>query len=177
MEEKPKYDELELKKYEELYALSKSELEKAHSRFTSVEEKATRHFSLLVVLLGFVSIGLPEYVAVVKSQVSCWHKLFVFLYPFLALNVLVSIFFYMRAILFTRYKNIVLNQEMFSFFKKNRYIDVLFALSKRNANDTTILNKATDRKLRKANLAFKFTHASLVLMVLTIILYIIIKLQ
>ncbi len=177
MEQKPQHDELELKKYEELYSLSKSELEKAHSRFSSIEEKAARHFSLLVVLLGFLSIGLPEYVSIVKSQSSCWHKVFVFLYPFLAANVLTSIFFYMRAISFATYKNIVLDKEMFDHFKDHRYIDVIFSLSKRNSEDIETLNKVTNKKLKKATLAFIFTHISLVTIVLTIVMYIIIKLR
>ncbi len=177
MENKPEYNELELKKYEELYSLSKSELEKGHSRFSSVEEKATRHFSVLVVLLGFVSIGIPEYVAIVKAQTTCWHKFFVYLYPVLAVNVLISIFFYMRSISFARYNNIVLNQEMFNHFKKYKYVDVIFSLSKRNADDLRILNNVIDKKLDRANVAFRFTHFSLAVIVLTIIVYAIIKLQ
>jgi hypothetical protein len=177
MKEKSLTDEYELKKYEELYSLSKSELEKGHTRFGLIEEKATRHFSLLIVLLGFVSVGIPEYVSIAKSQMTYYHWIFVFLYPLLALSVLVSIFCYMRAISFSRYKNIVLDTEMFDHFKKNKYVDVIFSLSKRYADDLVIINRATDKKVEKANLAFRFTHISLVLIVLTIILYIIIRLQ
>lgn len=170
-------DPHELKKYEELYALSKSELEKAHSRFTSIEEKATQHFSLLVILLAFVSIGLLEYVSVVRSDNSFWRTAFIFLYAVLAMNVLLAVFFYMRAISYARYKNIVLNQEMFDHFKSNRYVDVIFSMSKRLADDAHTLNRATDKKLDRANTAFTFTRISLVLIVLTIINYVILKLQ
>jgi len=177
MESIPQPDPHELKKYEELYALCKTELEKAHSRFNSVEEKATGHFSLLVVLLAFVSIGLPEYVSIVKSSNSLWRTAFLFLYAVLAMNVLLSVFFYMRAISYTWYKNIVLNQEMFDHFKAHRYVDVIFSLSKRLAGDIQTLNRNTDIKLSMANTAFTFTRLSLALILLTIIDYVIIKLQ
>jgi hypothetical protein len=174
---KQQCDPHELKKYEELFSLSKLEFEKAHSRFSSVEEKANRHFSLLIVLLAFVSIGLPEYITIVNSSYSFWRTAFLFLYAVLAMSVLLSIFFYMRAISYTWYKNIVLNQEMFNHFKSNRYVDVIFSLSKRLADDIQTLNKVTDKKLDKANTAFKFTRISLILIVLTVIDYVILKLQ
>jgi hypothetical protein len=170
-------EDLQLKKYEELYNLTKTELEKGHSRFAAVEEKANRQFSLLVVLLGFVSIGAPEYASIVKSHATCWRRFFTYLYPLLAINVLVSIFFYMRAISFARYKNIILDKEMFDHFKANRYVDVIYSLSKRYAGDLRIMNAAIERKVNRAAVAFWFTHASLVLIVFTIIVYIIIKLQ
>ena len=166
-----------IKKYEELYNLSKSELDKAHGRFTSIEEKATRHFSILVVLLGFVSIGIPEFIAIARSQTTNWHRLFVSLYSMLATNVLISILFHMRAVSFSRYKNIVINKEMFDFFKENKYIDVIYSLSKRLGDDIKILNDATEKKIRKATLAFKLTHFSILLIILTISVYTIIKLR
>lgn len=166
-----------LKKYEELYSLSKSELDKAHTRFTAIEEKATRHFTLLVVLLGFLSIGIPELVTIAKSQKTFWHTLFISTYIMLAINVLISVSCHMKAVSFSNYKNIVIDKKMFDHFKKNKYIDVIYSLSKRLAEDIVILNEVTEKKINRATLAFQLTHFSILLITLTISFYIILKLH
>jgi heme/copper-type cytochrome/quinol oxidase subunit 4 len=170
-------DDYELKKYEELYSLSKTELEKGHARYTSIEEKTTRHFSVLVFILGLVSITIPEYIAVVKSQSTWLHKSFVFIYPILAINVFLSIFFHLRALSFSKYKNVVLNQEMFDHFRNHKYIDVIYSMSKRFADDLETINNVTDAKIKRATIAFRFTYVSLALVALTILVYVLLKLQ
>ena len=176
MKTKPSADPHELKKYEVLYALSQSELEKGHSRFNWVEEKAGRQFSLLVVLMGLVSVGVPEYVSVLKAQSSWCQVLFVFLYPALAVCVLTSIFCYMRVISFHRYKNILLNKEMFDHFKTNRYVDVISSLSRQNAADLGIINDATAANIKIARIGLVFTRLSFIIMVATSVVYVVIKL-
>lgn len=170
-------DQFTIKKFEELYFLSKSELDKEVARFRHIEEKATRHFSLLVVLLSLVAVGLPEYVAIVKSRSSMWHWMFVFVYPLLTMCVGGSILFYMRSIAFGRRRNIILNDEMFQHFKNNRYIDVIYSLSKRNAEDLTANRQVTETKIDQAIIAFRFASACLVLVFLTISIYCLVRLN
>ena len=66
---------------------------------------------------------------------------------------------------------------MFDHFKKNKYVDVIYSLSKRIAEDIVILNKVTEKKINRAALAFQLTHFSILLITLTISFYIILKLN
>jgi hypothetical protein len=176
-ENNDKKAEYELKKYEELYSLTKSELEKGHSRFEWVEEKASRHFSVLVNLLAFISIGMLEYISILKSKIGPAQKIIIYLYPVLIFAVIASIIFYLRSITFARYKNIELNKEMFDHFKKNKYVNVIYSMSKRNADNLNVLNSVTENKLRHAFIAFALMIFSLSLFILLLLDYIIIKIR
>jgi len=170
-------DEFTIKKFEELYALSKSELDREITRFSHVEEKATRHFSLLVVLLSFVAIGVPEYVAIVKSLNNLWRWLFLFVYPLLTMCVECSIFFYMRSIDFQWFGQMTLDDAMYEHFKGNRYVDVIFSLSKLNTELVKTNRAITEMKLDRANIAYRFAFGCLILVFVAIVLYVTIKLQ
>lgn len=172
-----KYNELELKKYEELYSLSKQLLNNEHERFKNIEDKTQKHFTIMVVVLGFISFNIDQYLDVWKNYSNYFDLIFLILLPTMAILVLISIFFYVKALSFGKYKSLSINIEMFKHFKENRYIDVIYSLSKRNAEDLEANKNLTNSKLDNANTAFLFTKIVIVLLPITILLYSIIKLR
>jgi hypothetical protein len=106
-----------------------------------------------------------------------WHYVFAVVYPVLVITVMVAVWFYARAIAFGRYKNIVLDNEMLAFFRGNRYVDVIYAMSKRFADDTRILNELNNQKVSHAARAFVVTRIALLVMALLLLLLVLIKLQ
>ena len=170
-------NELELKKYEELYSLSKQLLENEHDRFVNVEEKTQKHFTIMVVILGFISFNIDEYILIWKNCIDFLEFIFLIILPFIVTLIFVSLFFYIKALSFGKYKSLTINSEMFNHFKKNRYVDVIYSLSKRNAEDLEINKSLTNKKLNSANTAYLLTKIVIALLPIIIVLYFVIKLR
>ena len=171
------HNDLELKKYEELYCLSKELLEKEHDRFVNIEDKTQKHFTIMVVILGFISFNIDEYLQIWQDYTDYLDISFLIILPMLAVLVFTSLFFYIKAISFGKYKSLNLNSDMFAHFKHNRYIDIIFSLSKRNAEDLEINKLLTNKKIDSAAIAFLFSKIILGSLPLIIVLYLIIKLR
>ncbi|OGU44208.1 MAG: hypothetical protein A2000_14000 [Ignavibacteria bacterium GWB2_36_8] len=174
---KNNYDELELKKYEELYSLSKEILKKEHDRFVNLEEKSHRQFSLLIIILGFLSLNFNEYIMMWNYCSGLWENLFLIFLLVTLVLIFMAIIFYAKSISFGKYKSTVLNSDLIEHFKKNKYIDVIFSLSKRNSEDFLINNSLANRKLDNAVIAFLFTKIIISFIAILLLLYSIIKLK
>lgn len=98
--------ELRMKKWEELYALTKEQMSKLEERFDAVEEKSTRHFGLLAVLLGAVGIGLEKLVLVINGTCSLMGSLFVILYVVLAIAILAAMVMYLLSMNYNKLKDL-----------------------------------------------------------------------
>lgn len=139
-------------KFKELFDLSLYALKEEQERFKRIEEKASKYFTILTVLLGVYGFFVKWIIENIKTPRSDIENLFILLS-----FVLVCLIFYawnmMLKILKTRgITKIPMNDEMVDFFEKNKRKDIYKSLAKKNGE---VLNKNIEMTEEKADLLDK----------------------
>jgi hypothetical protein len=153
----------EIKKYEELYKLSKEGLKEELERFKRVDEKASRYFSVLTGLLAVLGLAgkfTIDYF-IPPSLAMDWICLSVGIILILCvLGAYAWIFSVLRTQALTK---VPMSQELVDFFDTNRYIDIVYALTKGNIEATIENRSVTDRKTARLTRGYWFIVGSVVL--------------
>ena len=154
----------DIEKYRELYALSKEVLYDEYGRFYRADDKASRHLSILTVLLGaygFIAGFLLEG-ALPPVGFLEWSLLVV------ALLILVSLFV-SWLLLFSvlrehRLTKMPLTNEAIEFFRKNTLLNIYYALARGNG-------EAFEQNLRTTNRKFSRLYRAHQILKVTICLF------
>lgn len=145
-----------IKKYEELYKLSKEGLDEELSRFRRLDEKASRYFTVLSILL--VALSLAGWFALdlflPPSNILDWLCLSTAIPVFLCC--LVALYFIFSVLRTQPLTKFPVDNELLQFFNKHRYLDILYALTRGNINAVAENRAITDRKTRRLTWGYRF---------------------
>lgn len=92
--------ELELRKWEEWYELTKKELKDTENRFEKIEEKMTRYSVLITFIIGIFSIKIADFLLYWKAADSCLEVYFVVFFICLELSAFIALFLYIISLEF-----------------------------------------------------------------------------
>lgn len=147
-------DSQNLRKYEELYSLSKAGLEDEIGRFKRIDEKASRYLafvSLFLAALGFIVKDVGNLLA--WGTVSFWLIAASILGMFSA--TLVSLYALFLTLRIQPLKKIPMSPELIQFFDRNSYLDIIYALTKGNIEAAQENKITTDRKTNRLTTAYR----------------------
>ena len=137
-----------LKKYEELYALSKEAVADGIERIRKTDEKAHKFATLSGLLMVVSAVGgksVIESVVPPKTPFA-WVSLISYLLFFAA--ILFAFVNILRSMRVATLGTPGMNKEVINFFDKEEYLDILYALTKRNS-DIVESNDATRKEKLK----------------------------
>ena len=150
-------------------------MSKLEERFDAVEEKSTRHFGLLAVLLGAVGIGLEKLVLIINGTCSFMGTIFIILYVVLAALILAAMVMYLLSMNYNKLKDLPMRRTLVEHFKKHRYVDVLTSLSQGNLDAIAENSSTLKTKLWYGKHSYNLTKIVLALSVLVGILYVLLR--
>ena len=171
-EAKPSVDRA-LEKYKELYDLSLKVMEGGAERFRNIDEKSTKFFSVLTILLGaagFLGEHVCEHLLPPKDCLEC----FLFVFASLLLLSLVVAWGFLFAVMTLRpLETIPMNDEMRKFWKDNKLLDIYHAIAVRNGQAHEKNVAVTNKKVRWLRAGYIATAISLGLLLLFSVLYVV----
>lgn len=149
-----------LAKYKELFDYSTEVLENEHERFKNADEKASKYTTILTFLLGVVAYvdkwtmehAIPAHNAIDWALIIDGAATLV--------CAVISWFLVSRVITSSSYRGRPLNDEVLSFYRNNRLIDIYYAFAKANAKALDENSKKTARKYRTLIVAFRWMYAA-----------------
>ncbi len=158
-----------LEKYKELYVLSKEVLVEEQQRFHRVEERASRYFSLLTLIVGvdafFGNWILENFV----PPDSAWKWSLAILGALLFVSTIASWLLVFRIMKIKPLTKMPLDTDTISFFRQNRLLDIYYALAKGNESALRQNRRITEMKfarLQQAHRVILFTVSLLVVFLL-----------
>lgn len=163
--------QLEIKKWEEWYNLTKYELKNTKERFEKIEEKMTRYSVLVSFIIGAWAIKLDSFIQFWKKADSCWDIYFVTFFISLVVASFISLFLYVISLEFETFFGTPINPESLKVFQENNYIDSIYAMSDSNIKAVNNNKKIIEKKLQIAHFAYRFTLATIMLTALCVITY------
>ena len=161
-------DEHRIKKYEQLFDLTKHSLEYEKSRREKIERKAYYYMAVLVLIAGFYANALAKVVEILDniltySTSSIWDYIFSSSYILLGFSIFVSLIYFLRALAFQEILVHPYSNELIEFFDTNRYIDILHSMSRRQIEAVNDNIEITDQKLKEARIARRWIVLTVVL--------------
>jgi len=170
MEEKEK---LTLEQYKEFYELSLKVLQHEDERFRSIDEKATRYFSVLTILLGLAGFLGQQICEKILPPATCLEYFLFIFAVFLACSLVVAWVFLFFVMMLRSLYAIPMNDEMIAFWKTNNLLDIYNAMAKKIAEVVQKNIQTTERKIRWLRAGYYAMAVSLVFLVLFSILFVI----
>ena len=165
--------ESSLQKYKEFYDLSLQVLQHEDERFRTIDEKATRYFSVLTILVGaagFFGQWLCE--KVVPAKTGLEFTLFVFaLFSFCGLVTAWVLLF--LVMILRPMQAIPMNEEMIAFWKDNDLLNIYNALAKKNGQAVEMNIRITNRKTGLLRAGYYTVAVSLVFLIIFGFLFVI----
>jgi hypothetical protein len=159
-------DSEHLKKYEELYSLTKSGLSDELEAIRQLEEKSSRYISVAGLVLGVSTLGLKYVIDSVfpcKTALDNIVVLLLFLFLALAFASIVTLFTVFK----TRdLSHFPINNELLQFFDQNNYLDSIFALARGNIEAVRKNRAVRLDKIRRLSRAYKLMFFSIVTLAL-----------
>lgn len=143
-----------VKKYEELYELTKSGLADELEGIRQLEEKASRYLSVMGVLLGISSLGVKLVIEAILPTRTFFDGLVTGILVFFLLLAFCTIL-----TLFTVFKtkglsHFPINNELIEFFNKNNYLDSIFALTRGNVDAVQTNRSVRLDKIRRLSYGY-----------------------
>jgi hypothetical protein len=143
-----------LKKYEELYELTKNGLADELEGLRQLEEKASRYLSVMGILLGISSIGVKVVIETILPTKTFFDNvvtLTLFLFLILAFSTIL--------ILFTVFKtrelsHFPINAELIQFFTEHNFLDSIFALTRGNVQAVETNRSVRLDKIRRLSYGY-----------------------
>jgi hypothetical protein len=161
----------ELEKYKELYILSLEVLKEEQTRFNRIDDKASKYFSVLTILLGILGFFGKWVINNFIPPKSTLEYLLIILAILLSLSVLFSWFLTFKVFKIHYLKTIPLDSNMFDYFKDNKLIDIYYGLAKGNKNAFEDNCKITDYKSLMLTYSYKIIIVSVFLVCLFTFFY------
>lgn len=155
-------DKLQIKKYEELYKLSKDGLDEELKRFHQLDEKASRFLSVLSILLvvsGFAGKFAVESVVPPVNLLDwlCLVSALVFI-----ISILIALLIVFSVLMIQNLIKIPMSKTLINFFDTYIYLDAIYALTKGNIDAVTENRNITDRKVKKLTWAYWIIFISII---------------
>lgn len=160
-----------LAKYKELFDYSTEVLKDEHERFKNADEKASKYTTILTFLLGviaYVDKWTMEHALPARDTID-WALITDGAATLIC--AVISWFLVSRVITMSSYRGRPLNDDVLSFYRKNRRIDIYYAFAKANAKALEENSEKTARKYRTLIIAFRWMYAAAVGLLLLLVLF------
>jgi len=162
-----------LKKYEELYALSKEGLAEELDRFKKIDDKASRYLtfaSFFIVVLGLA--GKPVADLALRSGSLPFWILSLATLAFM-MSTLLAVWHLFSTFRIHSLKKFPMSDELVEFFDTNTYLNIIYALTRGNIQATLENRQVNDEKafqLRRAYILLLVSIVSLSVLALMVFL-------
>ncbi len=133
-----------LKKYEELYALSKEGLEEELIRFKRIDDKASTYLTFagfFIVVLGLA--GKPVADLAIRAGTAPFWVLAAALLRFMC-SILLAVWNLFSTLRIHALKKFPMSDELLEFFGRHTYLDIIYALTRGNV-DAALENRQINR--------------------------------
>lgn len=162
-----------LEKYKELYTLSKEAFNEELHRFYRLDEKASRYFTMLTLLIG-ASLFFGKWLTKSILPPTCLIEWSIFILCILVFIVFISSWFkLMNAIKLHSLSKIPLDYNSIKFFSDNRLIDIYYAMSKGMSKEILVNREINDEKSRYLNDTYRRMYVLIFLLIFITILFVI----
>lgn len=152
---------MNIRKYEELYKLSKDGLDEELGRFRRLDEKASNYLSVLSILLIISGLAGQSTIELIIPPTSIWDWLCLASGVAFFASLLIALHF-VFSVLKTSYllMKIPISTELIKFFDDNDYLDIIYALTKGNVGAVSENRMVSDRKVRNLTWGYRLTLVS-----------------
>jgi len=149
--------QLELKKQELLFSITKEELADISDRFDKVEEKAARHFTVLSFVLGLAILGLDDFAKIVLLPCSLFRTIFLCSYILLVFFTLVTMIYHLLILKFSDLHQMTINQQFIKQLDDISYSTAIYKISSQNTEFINKNQKILIKKIEYAKTAYLLT--------------------
>lgn len=122
----------ELQKHKELYDLAKYAFEEEIARSSRIDEKASRYFSVLSLLLGILGLVSSSYLSLYIPPKICVDYLGLLSFGLFAILLAISWIQTFRVFSVREVQSIPINKEMIEYFQKANVIDIYKSITETN---------------------------------------------
>ena len=163
-------------KYIELYNLAKKALEEQHNRYSGYTDKASKYLTVLTIVIGVYSYYIPKLYEQILPP-DDFKKILLLLFSFFSIITLIIAWFSsLRIYKVDKLYILPLNNEMLEFFLNNTPIDIYYALSSRISERMIDNEKILELKSDYLERAYDWIKYSTISMILSLGIYIFVKL-
>lgn len=159
-------DEELVRKYEDLYRVTKEILEREIKRDASVEEKALRYLTVIGLLIAAAGYSVKEPLVMVSSSASGLNTLCIIVFAVLWLILLIAVIIMFR-VLSIREIHVPINRGIVEYYDAHCYLDILYASS---LNHTELDEKNQIQTNRRASL-LKLGHYLILIAILVFAIF------
>jgi hypothetical protein len=171
----PETDDLKIKKYEELYKLSKEAYASEVQRFDASEVKVARYLSLIVVVLGTTGVGAAEFSRIFRQATDAVANAFLISYFLTVVLSTVSGGFFVRAVALQVVRLPPLGDELIAHFDRNNYLDAIYSLGREFQAAAEHLRGETRKKFEIAATGYTLFVGAVALAVISTVTYVVVK--
>jgi hypothetical protein len=156
--------ELVIRKYEELYKLSKDGLDEELARFKRLDDKASIYFSVLSILL-VISVFAGKFTLDLILPPTILLEWICFSLAMAFIGSLLMALLFVFSVLRTSYilTKIPVSHELITFFDEHTYLDVIDALTRGNVGAVEENRKVSDQKIQKLIWGYRLSLLSIFL--------------
>lgn len=164
------YKPEEIQKYKELYDLAKYAFEEEIARSSRIDEKASRYFSVLSLLLGILGLVSTSYLSLYIPPKDIFDQLGLLFFGFFAILIGISWCQTFRVFRVSELKTIPINEAMIDYYKKANIIEIYQSVTETNFKEGVAHNKkASQRKAKLLSSSYKYIIVSFVFVFVSII--------
>jgi hypothetical protein len=164
-----------MRKYAELYQLTKDSLAQAEQRFNAIDGKASSYLAVLTLLVGTAAFFVKWVVDSFVPPVGIPHLAMVLLAVGMTGALVMSWYRAFQVLRVHRTRGILLGDKTIEFFDENRLIDIYYALAKENTVTWQANRAVNDAKAATLASAYRWITATVVLLLLFSSLYLALK--
>jgi len=161
-----------MKKYEELYNLSKEVFAEEITRFERIDSKAAKYFTVLLAMMGLIGVLLKWLSDTILPPSSGLEWLLLIVAIVLFVSIAISWFLAFSVLRIHELKKQSINSKTIQFFRNNNLVNIYYGLARLNAEGVKDNRKATNRKSRKLYQAYWMISITMLLLVLLGFLFI-----
>jgi hypothetical protein len=167
--------DLKVKKYEELYKLSKEALVTENQRFEAAEVKVARYLSLIVLLLGASGVGGAEFSRLFRTAHTALGHTFLVAYFLTVLFAVMAATFFLRALAVQSVLVMPLGNEVVAHFDRNTYLDSIYWWSREFQGAAVRMRAETNYKFKLATTGYAMFVTAVVLTIASTMAYVAVK--
>lgn len=156
-------DDLKLKRFEELYRLTKEQCAAERERFEGVGINVARLIPLLGLVVALGTVGADRFLRVFQGLHSPLHWICACAYVCFWGAVAAAVTAFIAALSVRRIPVVRSGADMMRHFADNRYVDVLVSLAKRYDEAREGIEQQTDKKIKWMSTGWWFLLAAVLL--------------
>ncbi|SRR6266545_4382495 len=158
-------------KYKELYDLCREAVAQAEARFDAIETKASIYLSVLTVLVGTAGFFAKWAADHLVPPVGVLSWMLVVTAGATVMSVVAAWFLVLQVLRVHRIKVLPLDQGTLAFFRRNKLVDIHYALARDFAEAWQTNTAVNERKLQKLTFAYRMIMVTIVVALLFGLLY------